>query len=443
MLIAWKPQPKQIQALERTEDEILFGGSRGGGKTDAGMAWCLYDIANPKLRGLVIRRNADDLKDWVDRAKYFFAPCKAVCTGAVPEFRFPSGALIRTGHLKDTNAYSKYQGHEYQRILCEELTHIARENDYEKLLGSCRSTVPELKPQIFNTTNPDGIGFEWVKNRFSIPDEPTDEIIITTDEATGRTRAFVPSRVQDNEILMKNDPGYVKYLESIKDPTLKKQWLFGSWAEPQIEGSYYKQQIDEMKAAGRVRSVPYDPKLPVDTWWDLGVADAMSIWFTQIVGNEVRVIDYLEAEGEGIQYYIQELKSKNYIYGAHYWPHDGEVRELTTGTSRKETAESLGLNPILIVENIGVADGIQAVRNLLPMCFFDADKCKEGLKMLKNYKKEYDEKRNVWKDHPCHDASSHASDSFRYLAVGYGQYKSTTFSNFKQQDYTPQTPYGI
>lgn len=440
--MSWTPQKKQTEALQRIEDEVLFGGARGGGKTDAGQAWLLYEIHNPKYRALVIRRNADDLKDWVDRAKLFYKPCKAICTGAVPEFRFPSGAIIRTGHLKDENAYSKYQGHEYQRILIEEITHIVREKDYEKLLGSCRSTVEGIKPQIFATTNPDGAGFEWVKDRWNIPDHPID-MVLTKDESTGRTRAFIPSFVQDNQILMDLDPGYVRYLESLKDDTLRNQWLYGSWEDPTIEGAYYKQQINDLKEKGRIRNVPYDPKLLVDTWWDLGMSDAMSIWFTQMVGNEIRVIDYLEAEGEGIQYYIAELQKKGYIYGMHYWPHDGEVRELTTGTSRKETAESLGLNPIMTVERLGVADGIQAVRNILPMCFFDAEKCKEGIKMLKNYKKEYDEKRDVYRDVPCHDWASHGSDAFRYLAVGYGQYKQTSYSGFKQADYIPQTQYGV
>ncbi len=142
MLIKWKPQPRQAIALARTENEILFGGARGGGKTDAGQAWLMYDIDKPYYRALVLRRNADDLKDWIDRARLFYHT--ATITGQVPEIKFPSGAIIRTGHLKDSNAYTKYQGHEYQKILNEELTHIPRESDYEKLLGSNRSKYPDI-----------------------------------------------------------------------------------------------------------------------------------------------------------------------------------------------------------------------------------------------------------------------------------------------------------
>ena len=152
----WQPYKKQALALSRTEDEVLYGGSKGGGKTVAGMVWLIEPryIKHPLYRALIIRRNADDLRDWIDRAKRLYLPVKAVVVGNPPEFRFPSGAIFRTGHLKDEDAYGKYMGHEYQKILVEELTMIPRESDYEKLLGCCRSTIPELKPQVFTTTNP-------------------------------------------------------------------------------------------------------------------------------------------------------------------------------------------------------------------------------------------------------------------------------------------------
>jgi len=132
----------QKEALSRTEYEILYGGARWGGKTDAGMARLLYDVGNPLLRALVVRKNSEDLKDWIDRAKIMYQWTWAVFSWQPAEIRFPSGAVIRTGHLKDDNAYTKYQGHEYQRQLIEELTQISNEENYLKLISSCRSTVP-------------------------------------------------------------------------------------------------------------------------------------------------------------------------------------------------------------------------------------------------------------------------------------------------------------
>lgn len=432
----WKPTPRQEIALLADVDELLYGGARGGGKTDAGMVWMVEPkyVAHPRYRGLVIRKNSDDLKDWVDRARTMYLPLNAEIKGNPAEIHFPSGAIIRTGHLKDAGAYTKYQGHEYQKMLVEELTKISRESDYEKLLGSCRSTVPELKAKVFGTTNPDGDGHEWVKNRWDCG-KPDERIRHKLDPVTGRTRTFlfVPAKVEDNPHLIQADPGYVAYLNSIQDETLRKQWRDGSWEEPKIEGAYYTNQIQQAEKEGRITSVPYESMVPVDTWWDLGMNDTMSIWFTQTVGREIRVIDYFAAEGEGFTYYKTILNERGYTYGTHYMPHDIEVRELGTGVSRKETCESLGISPLSVVAKLSVEDGIEAVRNIFSKCWFDKEKCKEGLYALKNYRKERDEKRDTWKNHPEHNWASHAADAFRYFAVGYGQYKNKT----KKRGYTP------
>jgi len=212
--------------------------------------------------------------------------------------------------------------------------------------------------------------------------------------------------------------------------------------EGAVQGSYYGVQMAQAEKEGRIKSVPYDPAVPVDTWWDLGIGDAMAITFTQMVGSEIHIIDYLESEGEGIPYYIAELQSRKYVYGEHYFPHDGEARELTTGVSRKETAEKLGLRPINIVANIGVDDGIQALRLLLARCWFDKEKTKLLQDALKNYHKEYDERRKIYKNKPEHDWSSHGSDSARYLAVGFGQYKNAIITSKRQKENNKLTKWG-
>lgn len=234
--VAWEPQPgKQTLALTRSEYEILYGGARFGGKTEAGLAWMVEPeyISHPKYQGLVVRRNADDLSDWINRAQHFYLPLKAKHTGNPPIIRFPSGAIIRTGHLKDTNAYMKYQGHEYQKMLVEELTQIPTENDYEMLISSCRSTVPGLAPQVFATTNPGGPGHVWVKRRWvDVARMKTywPEIVLPNGSTVrGRSRIFIPSKIDDNQIGMERDPNYVYQLESIKDDKLRKAWRDGNW----------------------------------------------------------------------------------------------------------------------------------------------------------------------------------------------------------------------
>ncbi len=226
--VIWTPFPKQKLALERPEYEILFGGSRGPGKTDAGIAWLLYNVDNPKLRALIIRRNSDDLRDWVDRANQMYSQMGAIKAGNPPEFRWPSGAIFRTGHLKDDQAYTKYQGHEYQRMLIEELNQIPSEESYLRLLASCRTTVKGLTPQVFLTTNPGGVGHMWVKSRFVDPEPPLTPF---EDKTSGRTRIFINATIDDNPLLKEIDPDYIKSLDALKDtnPELYRAWRHGDW----------------------------------------------------------------------------------------------------------------------------------------------------------------------------------------------------------------------
>ena len=199
--------------------------------------------------------------------------------------------------------------------------------------------------------------------------------------------------------------------------------------EGAVQGSYYGKVLQLVEGKKQITTVPYNPNIPVTTVWDLGMSDATSIWFLQTVNNEIRLIDYLEAEGEGLAYYYEELQAKGYVYKEHYAPHDIKVRELGSGQSRLETARSLGIQ-FKVVPNISRQDGIQAVRKILPMCWFDKDNCKQGLDALYNYHKAYDEKRKIYKNTPEHDWSSHGADSFRYLAVIYNKLTTTMKNPF-------------
>jgi phage terminase large subunit len=204
--------------------------------------------------------------------------------------------------------------------------------------------------------------------------------------------------------------------------------------EGAVCGSYYSAIMEIAEQDGHCCNVPYDPNIPVITAWDLGVGDATGIWFLQLVGAEVRVIDYYEASGEGLQYYAKYLASKPYVYSEHIMPHDIRVRELGSGKSRLETAEGLGIKPITICPSLPVDDGIQAVRSILPRCYFDKKKTSQGYEALKSYRKEYDDKRKEYKAKPYHDWTSHASDAFRMFAVGHkAKPKVVPVSNFMQK----------
>jgi len=190
--------------------------------------------------------------------------------------------------------------------------------------------------------------------------------------------------------------------------------------EGMVHGAYYTGQYKKAQEENRITNVQWEEGIQVDTWWDLGVGDATAIWFSQVVGQEFRLIDYYEESGEGLAHYIKVLQDKPYIYGFHNAPHDIEHREMISGVSRREMALKLGI-PFRVVPNIKVEDGINAVRAIFNQCWFDKTKCKQGLDALRNYHKEFDQKRRTFQKHPYHDWSSHAADSFRYFAVGVRQ----------------------
>lgn len=185
-----------------------------------------------------------------------------------------------------------------------------------------------------------------------------------------------------------------------------------------IVGSYYGRELAELERGGRIRSAPWEPSLPVYTAWDLGLDDATAIWFVQAAGSEVRVIDYYETNNTALSDIARELlNGRRYTYAEHILPHDAEIRELMTAKSRKESLEALGLRPITIATRQSVEEGINAARQMLPKCVFDAEKCRRGLEGLKQYRREWDEKRKTFKTTPLHDWSSHGADAFRYLAM--------------------------
>ena len=199
-----------------------------------------------------------------------------------------------------------------------------------------------------------------------------------------------------------------------------------------VDGAYYATQFAAIDTENRICNIPMHPGIKVDTWWDLGMDDSTSIWFSQTVGREIHLIYYLEDCNEGLAHYVNKLdelaKKHQWIYGRHVGPHDIEVRELGTGISRRDTARQMGLS-FQVCPAIGnQAEGINAVRELLPMCWFDVKHCnpfflgKEvGIKSLRQYRREWDEKRGKHKNAPEHNWASHGAKAFETLALMWPQ----------------------
>lgn len=223
------------------------------------------------------------------------------------------------------------------------------------------------------------------------------------------------------QYLTRNDTG-VPTLEAIEEDrtsgmpeALIKQEYYCSFTAG-VMGSYYADLIAQAREDERIRHVPWEPRLRTYTSWDLGVGDSTAIWFWQVFGKEFRVIDYYEAEGEGLPHYAKVLDRKPYVYEEHFAPHDIKVRELGTGATRLEMAADLGIH-FTVVPKLSVEDGIEASRDLLPQCYFDSVKCVDGLKALTHYRKQYNERTNSYSSKPLHDWSSNGADAFRTFAV--------------------------
>ena len=197
---------------------------------------------------------------------------------------------------------------------------------------------------------------------------------------------------------------------------LIQQEFYCSFDAPLV-GSYYGSLMAKALADDRIKEVPYEPRLEVHTAWDLGMGDSTAIIFFQQFGKEYRLIDYYENQGEGIPHYVKVLRDKDYVYGKHIAPHDIKVREMGTGKSRFEVSRDLGLR-FHVCPHILIEDGIEAARTILSRCYFDSKKCNILVEALRQYRKDYDEKRKVYRDKPLHDWTSHAADAFRYLALG-------------------------
>lgn len=187
--------------------------------------------------------------------------------------------------------------------------------------------------------------------------------------------------------------------------------------EAAAPGTYFGSLLTEAQGAGRIGKVPHDPSLKVDTAWDLGMHDYTAIWFFQQVGREVRAIDYFETSGEGFNSIVgQAISGKGYVYGTHHLPHDVMARELGTGRSRYETLRGLGLFDISVGQAANPDDRIHAARSMIPMTWFDAERCAKGLERLRAYRKKWNASTSSYSG-PMHDQASHAADAFGEFAA--------------------------
>lgn len=185
-----------------------------------------------------------------------------------------------------------------------------------------------------------------------------------------------------------------------------------------LVGAYYGKEMEWLEQNNKITAVPHDTALLTWTGWDLGIDDTTVIWFIQQYGREIRVIDYMESSGAGLDTYVKAIMDKPYTYAGHILPHDVKVRELSDGKSRLDKLKALGLKNIIVAPKLPVADGIEATRSFLKKCVFDRIACANGISALQNYERKYDVKNKVFQMAPYHNWASHGADGMRTLVLG-------------------------
>jgi phage terminase large subunit len=183
-----------------------------------------------------------------------------------------------------------------------------------------------------------------------------------------------------------------------------------------VTGAVYRNELLAADKEGRICRVPYDASKPVDTFWDLGYFDNVAIWLAQSIAFEFRFIDFIQGSQQSLQYYLSELQSRPYVYGTDCLPWDGGTASLQTGRSIRDQMIAAGRR-VKVIPQLKVEQGIQAARTIFGKCFFDSEKCFDGIQALRHYRYEFDEKLKGLRKEPVHDQYSHAADAFRTAAV--------------------------
>ncbi|REK56688.1 MAG: hypothetical protein DWQ49_09970 [Bacteroidetes bacterium] len=225
------------------------------------------------------------------------------------------------------------------------------------------------------------------------------------------------------------DEMYQNELAEGMDPLLARQEYYCSF-DAGLMGAYYTEQLK----LTRIGDYPWNPMIPVHTFWDIGLSDATSIWFGQksFEGDAINIIDFESQNNIPFVDWISRINQKPYNYGMHYMPHDFKKRDWKDGKSAHNVAMEFGFD-YEEVPNISINEGIDAVKMFLPrLRFNNSPEVMQGFDALTNYRREYNQKLQVFMNRPLHDWASHPSDAMRYMAIGWDDnYQDYGSNHFK------------
>lgn len=389
------PAPFQI-LFEPRRYKVLYGG-RGGGRSWACARALLLKATQAPLRVLCARELQNSISDSVHRLladqisglglDTFFEVQNARILGR-------NGSAFSFEGIK--NNVTKIKSYEGIDICWVEEAHKVSRNSWGILIP----TIRKENSEIWMTFNPE-LETDYTYNRFVKEQDPAQMLVIKT---TWRDNPFFPD-VLMREMEAEKARDYDSYLN-----------IWEGFCRQVLEGAVYAKELRKAQEEGRICSVPWVREAPVDVFFDLGRADATAIWFAQRVAMQYRIIDFYSATGEDIIHYVKYLQNREYVYGTCWLPHDAYAKQLGTKRSIQEIIRGHGFRTEK-VPKLSQVDGINAARLIFPNCWFDEDKCEEGIQALRHYR--YRVIDNQYSNEPLHDWASDAADAFRYLAVAF------------------------
>jgi len=311
--------------------------------------------------------------------------------------RFPTGALFSL--YGGAAAYERMRGLYFDIAAMDEFA-LLNPNAFESVIRPCLADY--RGSAIISGTSAGADHFYKMKKYAEQNAEDWDVFDIKVYD----TDALHPDEIEETRLQMSPSAFAREFLNSFEAP---------------VEGAYYEDQMLFLDKNHRiVGHIPWDPRFPVITCWDIGITDQTAIWWLQHAGREIHVLEYYENKGKALDHYTKEVNAKPYQYAAHILPHDAKARELGTGMTREEILNNLLETKVFICPPHTVSDGIEAVRALLPMCWFDKKQTEEGVAALRGYQARHSAVNDT-NIKPVHNWASHGADALRYGAVALEQ----------------------
>lgn len=408
--------PEQFKELFNPKwRNIVFYGGRAGGKSENIARALLIKGQQEKRLILCTREIQNSIDDSVHR----------LLRSLIEKYKMTDYEVQKTTiRNKRTGTEFIFKGLRQETI--DSLKSIPNITDcwVEEAHSVSAESIEKLTP----TIRADGSQIIWSFNR----ETPDDPVWVKIVEPGGDDTYICKINSQDVENFLSKT--IINEREKMREDN-PELYLHVWLGEPRTvaSGTVYGKQIAQAIDDGRIKIVPYDSDANVYTSWDLGIGDAMAIWFFQVVGMEIRFIDHYENSGEGLGHYIGVFQNKPYTYAKHFLPHDAKVRELQSGKSRVDFFNDKGIYNVEVLPPDKGDTGIEQARTGFSRVFIDETKCARGLECLKAYHYDYDSKNQILRSKPKHDWSSHSSDAFAYAFMAINDY----IGKFKPQAFVP------